>query len=151
MRESVPLTQEKLADLLGVTREWIGKLETSERPISAKVYLGLRALASEGKFTPRAGGSYPDVTDFGAPLVAEASVAQGDEAAEKIRKECRRIFEQTMEYAGDDVRRLGWFHEQLLRHASVPEHWDIHAQVIAKKLRQSQEPAEAESSHGKAS
>lgn len=75
-----------------------------------------------------------------------------------LRRDIRARIEDTIRLAGDDVGKLGWIREQVIRHASAPEHWNIHEQVIKKVLadeKRDEEQAAARDqstrAHGKAS
>jgi transcriptional regulator with XRE-family HTH domain len=115
-REGHSLTQDDLGSLLGITREWIGKLETGRRPISAEIFLRFEALQREPKFSQSA----PP-----APLhdPAIVPVFPGDPAAAEIIGEIRDWFECLLIAAGDDRNRLGWISEQLRAHVTPPPHW----------------------------
>jgi hypothetical protein len=90
-------------------------------------------------------------------LVEEAAAPYG--TPDMIRREIRQQIERTITLAGDDIGKLGWLREQVIQHASAPEHWDIHErvikQVLAEERRREEEEARAAQSaartQGKAS
>lgn len=78
---------------------------------------------------------------------------------ESLRKEIARLIGDTVRLAGDDMGKLGWIREQVIKHASAPEHWDLLARVIEQNLKKEREKDEAAAAaedhsaraHGKAS
>lgn len=107
-RESFGLTQEKLGDKLGVTREWVGRLETSERPVSANVFLRLQALERELKITRGDDDDGSTAVHEDAPLLQPT-----------LENEVRQKFEGALKLAAGKPSRLGWLKEQI----SAPAHW----------------------------
>lgn len=133
-RKIAGLTQDELGRKLGVTREWIGQLESNDRPISASIFLKLEALKRELYLAS------------GESAKSRVAVADEDQAGrpETLRTEIRKLLEKTISSAGDDVARLGWIREQLLRHADAPEYWNIHERVIKQVLEEEEEESKKE-------
>ena len=135
-REASGLTQEELGRKLGVTREWIGKLETTARPISASIQLKMAALKREQEFSgPR-------------EHVQEEASGYGTRAAKDLTRDIRKIVDEAIATARDDLARLGWIREQLRAHLRPPSHWEeedafsddpnklspLHSQVVREVL-----------------
>lgn len=68
-------------------------------------------------------------------------------AAAELRRGVTRQLDDLLAHAGDDVGRLGWVREQMLKHLAIPEHWGVHEKVLRDVLRDAEalERAEAES------
>lgn len=122
-REHQGLSQDAMGDLLGISREWVGKIERGERPVSAKIYLTFERVRREPRFSDT---GEPEAAKSGA--VEEPPASYGTPAM--LRQEVRSVVEDTLRLAGDDLGRLGWTREQALRHLAAPEHWSIHEEVI---------------------
>lgn len=104
--EPQPRTAAALAALLGVRKEWLMLGQEPRLPLA-------RPISSE---------SVPIVNEEDHPPYG---------TAETLRSEIRRFVEDAITLAGDDVGKLGWLREQIIRSANPPEHWDVIAQVIA--------------------
>ena len=118
-RENHNLTQDVFGSLLGISREWLGKLETGKRPVSAEVFLRFQALLRERKIT---------LSDLPEPQEESASAVQTSEdrltsVAGQLRIDISAAVDAVLNAAGDDVGRLGWIREQLNRHLATPTHW----------------------------
>jgi transcriptional regulator with XRE-family HTH domain len=52
-----------------------------------------------------------------------------------LRNEIREQVEQTITMAGDDVGRLSWLREQVLRHATTPDHWNVGKKGVGQEKK----------------
>lgn len=112
-----------MAQLLGVAREWLSKIENGKTPVSADVFLKFESVKREFEHTSqRAVQPTLPVAGQREPFVAiDAVVTPGP--VETLRGEVRKIFEDTLAAAGSDTGRIGYLREQLLQHFAVPDHW----------------------------
>ena len=118
-RENHNLTQDEFGSLLGISREWIGKLETGKRPASAEVFLRFQALRREPKFSS---GEVQERPQESAGAV-QASANPSPSVAGQLRIDISAAIDAVIKAAGTDVGRLGWIREQLNRHLATPTHW----------------------------
>jgi transcriptional regulator with XRE-family HTH domain len=142
-REESGLTQEEAARKLGIAREWLSKVENGKTPVSADLFLKLGTLRREEHFTT-AGSRSSMVRDDAGP----------SGTTDSLRKEIRERIEDVIRFAGDDAGKLGWIREQVIRHASAPDHWDIREEVIKKVLESEKKESAGDQStraQGKAS
>jgi transcriptional regulator with XRE-family HTH domain len=137
-RETHGLSQDEMGDLLGKSREWIGKLERGEREISDRIFLRFEKVRREPRFLDK---SEPELSQH----VAEAPGSYG--TPDMLRAEIRRLLGSTINLAGDDVGKLGWVREQLLRHVTAPAHWGLHEQVLRGVLEEEKAAAKAAEHH----
>jgi len=137
-REATGLSQEAFGRKLGVSREWMGKLERGEREISAEIYLRSEALRKEPKFSEAYpnpyGMRFEERPDLAVHEAREAEPAYGN--LDQIRRELRDDLEKTLRAAGDNRDRLGWMKVQMRECLSAPESWS---------KQDSQEPTHEES------
>jgi transcriptional regulator with XRE-family HTH domain len=102
-----PSVEYRLADLLGVPRDWLieGKVEKGENEV-----MTMTLRDEESKYQAR--------------LISIAH----------LESLTRRCFETIMDAAGEDPKRLGWVHEQLIAHLTPPKHWQDEAQDEAQEV-----------------
>lgn len=94
--------------LLGVSREWVSKLENGREDVSEFVMLKLAKLEGETS----------------AGNVKKDHIAREDQAPYGgLEREVRLLFEEVITAAAGDPGRLGWVREQLLSHLQVPVRW----------------------------
>jgi transcriptional regulator with XRE-family HTH domain len=122
-REEHRLTQDEFGSLLGISREWIGKLENNKRPVSAEIFLRFQGLNRDPKFShqPREGEeSAPSSVKFDAsgPLVAEI----------------RSLFQELLNLTCGDAKRLGWLYEELESLRLKKKQWANHLQDLLVDL-----------------
>ncbi len=67
------------------------------------------------------------------PHIGEATQAPYGDAA-GLKREIQSLVAEAVQAAGNDVGRLGWIREQLLRSIAVPEHWEVHERALADAL-----------------
>lgn len=99
--------------LLGITREWVGKLERAQEEFSEYVLMKIEQIR---RLPPEAKGE--------ATAQNEESAADYGSAADNMRRDVNLHLQALLVAAGDDLARLGWIKEQMRRHVSPPEHWD---------------------------
>jgi transcriptional regulator with XRE-family HTH domain len=149
-REYWNLTQDELGEQLGITREWLGKLERGEREVSADVFLRFEALKRDARFTPP-----PDDTASGEGISAALNEAPAGYAndLEPIRSDIRQKIERVLAAAGNDRDRLGWIQIQIDTHLNVPAPWHGDAEMrraheLVQKLKVAQDTARRARSSG---
>lgn len=140
-REAQGLSQDEMGDLLGKSREWIGKLERGEREISDRIFLRFEKVRREPRFLET---GEPEVST----MTEEAGAIYG--SPETLRAEIRRLMGTTIGLAGDDVGKLGWVREQMLRHLTAPAHWGLHEQVLREVLNEEKAAATKAAHHSPA-
>jgi transcriptional regulator with XRE-family HTH domain len=126
------VTQAELATKLLVSRNYISQIEASLKEPSKRLRLQMEELLKES--APR-----PDKVSSTADGARDDAFALGEEmqapygSADSLRREILKQVQDTIALAGDDVGKLGWLREQVIRHASAPEHWEIMAKIIARE------------------
>jgi len=98
-----------MARHIGVSREWLSKLENGKEPISDFVAMKLDAFTRG------------DVNSHHIGAVAEAPAAYGDHPG--IVSEIEQHNAALLSRAGRDPVRLGWIREQQRAHLAIPAHW----------------------------
>jgi transcriptional regulator with XRE-family HTH domain len=120
------MDQAAIAKELGVTREWVSKLENVRGDFSEFIRLKIEALERK----------YPEqVREPTSHHVAEPAGGYGDAGA--AQGKIREQLEELLFAAGGDQARLGWILEQMRAHLAPPDHWQlgsIHAEVISAGL-----------------
>lgn len=125
-REVQHLSQEELGKLLGLSREWIGKLERGERAVSAEIYLTFQRVRREPRFSSATFEDMPFADGTDHLLVGEMDFIRPLEGSPKaIRHELRTLLEDGIKLAGDDIARLGWLLYQARQHLKPPEIWKM--------------------------
>lgn len=114
LRAGLGLNQEEMGKLLGVTREWIGKLEREKEDFSEFLLMKMEAARSTGSAGEQSSQSarrvYLPVAGGYGPLQQAA--------------ELRDTLEKLIIRADLDPNRLGWLLEQMRAHLVAPsEHW----------------------------
>jgi len=109
VRDDLNFDQEEMGAELGVTREWISKLENRREDFSELIILKLKALQH--------GGSSMAV---GEPSSLFGGPAPNEEA---LVDELDKSFQEIISSAKGDLGRLGWIREQLAAHLAIPGHW----------------------------
>lgn len=98
-----------MGEELGVTREWISKLENCREDFSELIILKLKALQHGGSpLAAREGASL-----FGGPAQPAATLID----------ELDETYQMIIASAAGDPGRLGWIREQLAVHLAIPSHW----------------------------
>lgn len=120
-REVQRLSQEELGKLLGLSREWIGKLERGERTVSAEIFLTFERVRRELRFSLKENS--PDPSSLDGPLVNEDPGGQINDSPAIIRHELRTLLDEGIGLAGNDVARLGWLLYQAKQHLQPPAAW----------------------------
>jgi transcriptional regulator with XRE-family HTH domain len=138
-REDRDLNQDQLGDLLGISREWVGKMERGERTISDRIFLRFERVRKEPRFLQKR--ELPGT----AGVLDESHTVYG--SPETLRGEIRGIVEETISMAGEDVGKLGWIREQALRYVSTPDHWNVHEQVLRQLKAEQEAAAQAKVTH----
>lgn len=103
-REQNDLTQDRMGELLGVSREWIGKIERGEREVSAEVYLKFCDLRRDPRFT-----SSQSLDEEMKPLYEAAQVAEdADPVRRQIKDDIRAHVERAITAADNRPHLLSW-------------------------------------------
>lgn len=129
LRQQSGLSQEKFAKKLFIGRVTYNGLETGREEPSDWIVHQVNMLEQVGV---EALNTLADATPL--PMLA------GD-APDQIRAESRRLLDDTLALAGDDVGKLGWVREQLIRHLSAPEHWGLHEKILGQVLAEEKKAA----------
>ncbi|HRI81616.1 MAG TPA: helix-turn-helix transcriptional regulator, partial [Opitutaceae bacterium] len=129
LRQQSGLSQEKFAKKLFIGRVTYNGLETGREEPSDWIVHQVNMLEQMGveALNTIAGAKPLPIGEDGAP--------------EQIRTESRRLLDQTLALAGDDVGKLGWVREQLIRHLSAPEHWGLHEKILSEVLAEEKKAA----------
>lgn len=139
LRKQAKLTQVKFAKKMFISRGLLNGLETGREKPSAWIVQQVDLLERTGVGLLNS-TSAPDPEQGQKDFVVREDQAHYG-TSESLVREVRKLVEDTLAAAGDDLGRIGWLREQLLRHCQPPDHWDIHEQIIREE--QEREAAEA--------
>lgn len=140
-RMRLDIDQDEMGRRLGVSREWVSKLETGREAPSELMQYKLREIeATLGIHIKEPSFTSAEDIDRATNLDMSADVTvTGSPTADRLRAKIRTHVDQLLALAGDDEQRLGWLAEQLLREVNARADWDIHAHVIKKVMAERRE------------
>jgi len=128
LRSALSLSQEEMGGLLGVTREWVGKLERGQEDFSEFLLLKMEQVSSPPRDaeSPQAeeatSHAKSERPEFDAKLHRPDRRNVADAPAD-LRDGIMDLVTRVVRAAGDDPSRLGWITEQMRMHLSIPHHW----------------------------
>ncbi len=139
IRRQLGWGQEKMANYLGVTREWVSRLERGKEEVSELIRMKLFQIQSAVKI-----GSIKEeyqVADERSLYGDEkrTDITSGAKPPPPVAREVRRRFEHIMRLAGNDQSRLGWINEQMKMHLEQPLSASRRADFDASTLGRAQE------------
>jgi transcriptional regulator with XRE-family HTH domain len=105
LRKRLGWDQTKMGSSLGVTREWISKLERGQETVSELLQIKIQAL------------------EKGETTVHIHSGADENKQLSPIEGRISRKFKRLLRAANGEANRLNWIDEQMTIHLSPPKHW----------------------------
>lgn len=138
LRRRLDIDQKQMGDLLGVSREWVSRLERDRGEFSEIIRLKIEEL-EKGKSSHKRDG------DSHAGTASEDHARHG--TSETITREIKRHIDLLIEASKNDVKRLGWIHEQLREHVAIPKNWVTNEEInrsVREERRREREIEERE-------
>ena len=161
LRGKLGLNQEQMGSCVGVSREWIGKLERAQEDFSEFVLLKMGALE---QIAARVG---PDATPEQIEKALKSAITSPDGlfvvpgnhdvreghqapygSPEMLEMEIRRDLETLIVGAKKDPNRLGWIAEQMRAHLAMPKHWMTNEE-LNQRARELARLSRGEVDHGR--
>ena len=110
-----------MADLLGIARQWLSKIENGHQEVSPAIFLRFEALKRHPRFTK------DDILGEREGMLDEPSGPYGAPTDDAQAREMVRLIEEAVDgvvkIAGNDLARLGWILEQAKAHLTPPANW----------------------------
>lgn len=113
LRAALGLDQESMGERLGVSREWVSKLENEKEEFSEFVLLKMEKIGQE-RYVKHGDATSHSVSEPPAdPYLVPSEMIKG------LRAEFDRLIEAT----NNDPMRIAWIVEQMRAYLAVPKHW----------------------------
>ncbi|WP_457795381.1 helix-turn-helix domain-containing protein [Horticoccus sp. 23ND18S-11] len=126
MAEKIGLPLRELGERIGISTAMLFAYRSGKNPISVKAWKKLEQAERAGGLSPAP--SFDATTD--------GDHQSGSASEPMLEREIRRVVEDVITAARGDVARMGWIREQVLKHLDIPDHWDIHEQVMREVLEE---------------